>query len=107
MKNYIKELIVLLLQLIVFYILPLFSGPTDMIGLVFLIIILTFILSIIMGIISDNKVKYLYSIIISILFIPSIFIYYNESAIMYVIWYFLDSSIGLLVGTIIKKILRR
>ena len=29
MKRYVKELIIFLLQLLAFYILPLFAGPTD------------------------------------------------------------------------------
>lgn len=51
-----------------FYIFPLFAGPTDTMGMVILIILVTFILSIEIGIISKEKIKYLYSIIIAILF---------------------------------------
>ena len=52
MKKYIKELIILLIQLIFFYIMPLTAGPTDMMGLVVLIIIVTFILGVILGFIG-------------------------------------------------------
>jgi len=62
------------------------------------------LLSIILGCISKEKIKYLYSIVIAILFIPSVFIYYNESALIHSIWYLVISSIGLLVGTIIYKL---
>lgn len=103
MKKYIKELIIILIQICVFYIEPLFAGTTDMIGMVLLIIIVTLILSIIMGICSNNKIKYVYPIIVAILFIPSIYIYYNESALIHSIWYLIDSSIGIFVGTLIKK----
>ena len=44
---------------------------------------------------------------ILILFIPSVFIYYNESALIHSVWYLVISSIGLLVGTIIYKIIHR
>ena len=45
MKRYIKELIILLLQLFMFYIFPLFARPTDAIGMVLLIILATLLFS--------------------------------------------------------------
>ena len=102
MKRYFKEIIILLLQMFMFYILPLFAGPTDTIGMVVLIIISTFLLSIIFISISVLKIKYLYPLIVAILFIPSIFIYYNESALIHSAWYFIISCIGMLVGMLIR-----
>ena len=107
MKKYLKEFIILMIQLLVFYILPLFAGPTDAMGMVFLIILSVFILSLILGIISNKKIKYIYPLVISILFIPSVFIYYNESALVHAVWYFVISYIGLLIGTIINLIINR
>jgi len=107
MKRFIKEIIILLIQLFMFYIFPLFAGPTDAIGMVLLIIITTFVLSIIIGSISKEKIKYLYPIIISILFIPSIFIYYNESALIHSMWYLVISFIGLSFGIVIYKVIHR
>lgn len=107
MKRYLKEIIILAIQLFMFYISPLFAGPTDTMGMVLLIILATLLLSIIIGSISKEKIKYLYPIIVAILFIPSIFIYYNESALIHSIWYLVVSSIGLLVGTIIYKLTHR
>ena len=78
MKKNIKEIIIGILQLLLFYVLPLFAGPTDAMGMVFLIIVGTFILSLLIGILSNNKIKYFYSVFTSIIFIPSVFIYYNE-----------------------------
>jgi len=106
MKKYIKETVLLLIQLFMFYIFPLFAGPTDAIGMVFIIIVTTFILSILMGIISKEKIKYLYPVIVSILFMPSIFIYYNSSAFVHSLWYLVISTIGLLLGTILSKAIR-
>jgi len=104
MKKYLKEIIVLLIQLFMFYIFPVFVGPTDAMGMVFLIWVSTIILGLIIAVISSNKIKYLYPIVISILFIPSVFIYYNESALMHSLWYLISSSIGALIGTIIYKL---
>ncbi len=105
MKKHLKEIIVLLLQLFMFYIFPLFAGPTDAMGMVFLIIIATFLLSIIIGSISKEKIKYLYPIITAVLFIPSVFIHYNESALIHSVWYLVISTGGLLIGTVICKLI--
>ena len=105
MKKYLKEIIILLIQLFMFYIFPLFAGPTDVIAMVLLILLSTLLLSIIMGSVSKEKIKYLYPILVALLFIPSIFIYYNESASIHSVWYFVVSTIGLLVGIIIFKLI--
>ena len=73
-------------------------------GMVLLIILSTFGLSFVLSCISKNRVKYLYPVIISILFIPSVFIYYNESALIHSLWYMVVSAIGLLIGTAIYKL---
>ena len=106
MKKYIKEIIILIIQILIFYLLPLTAGPTDGMGLVVLIIILTLIISLVLGIISNHNIKYLFPLLIAIIFIPSVFIYYNESALVHSIWYLLDSYIGLLNGSLINKIIK-
>lgn len=79
MKKYLKEIIIFLLQIFIFYILPIFAGPTDIMGLVFLMFLSTFLLSIIIGIISKNKIKYYYPVSVALLFIPTIlFIITNQ-----------------------------
>lgn len=107
MIKYIKEITILLIQLFMFYIFPLFRGPTDAMGMVFLIIISTFILSLSITIISKLKIKYIYGIITSIIFIPSVFIYYNESALIHSIWYLIISYIGIFIGFIINLIFKK
>ncbi|MBR6690622.1 MAG: hypothetical protein IKL65_04765 [Bacilli bacterium] len=107
MKKYVKEIIILIIQLFMFYTHPLFMGPTDAMGMVFIIWTSTIILGLLIGLISTNKIKYLYSIVISILFIPSIFIYYNESALVHSLWYLISSSIGVLIGSIIHSISKK
>lgn len=104
MQKYIKEIIILLIQIFMFYIFPLFAGPTDAMGMVVLIILVTFILSLILGFISKIKIKYLYPVTISLLFIPTIFIYYNSSALIHALWYLVISFTGVIVGTIISNL---
>ena len=107
MKKYLKEIIILVIQLIMFYLFPLTAGPTDMMGLVLILLFTTLLLSGILTIISNNKIKYLYPIIVAIIFIPSVFIYYNESALIHSIWYLVVSIIGTIIGIIINLIKRR
>ena len=107
MKKYFKEIIILLLQLFMFYIFPLFAGPTDAIGMVVLIIISTFILSVILTSISKEKFKYSYPLIVALLFVPSVFIYYNESALIHSLWYLVISSIGILAGMLLRGIFKK
>ena len=107
MRKYIKELVILVIQLFMFYIFPLFAGPTDAMGMVFLIILVTFLLSVIMGAVSSERVKYLYPIVIAIIFIPSVYIHYNDSALIHSVWYLVVSTIGLVIGMIIRKLIYR
>ena len=107
MKKYLKETIILIIQLFFFYIMPLTAGQTDAMGLVVLLIFATFILSIVLGSISNNKIKYCYPLVVSIIFIPSVFIYYNESALIHSLWYLVDSIFGMLIGTIINIIIKK
>lgn len=105
MKKYLKEIIIVLLQLFIFYIYPLFAGFTDVMGMILLIILVTLLLAIILGATSNNKIKYGYPILIALLFIPSIWIYYNESALIHSVWYFVISLVGLLIGIVINKLI--
>lgn len=105
MKRYIKEIIILFLQLFMFYIFPLFAGPTDAMGMVFLILFATILLSFVLGVTSEKKLKFLYPFVIAILFIPSVWIYYNESALIHSLWYFTVSLVPLILGAGIRLLL--
>jgi len=107
MKNYLKEIIICLLQVLVFYLLPKMMGNIGALGMVFLLLLITFILSIIIASISNNKIKYGYPIFVSLLFIPTIWVYYNESALIHSLWYLVISGIGLIIGITINKILKK
>lgn len=107
MKKYFKEIAILIAQLLMFYVFPLTAGPTDAMGMVFLIIVATFVLAIIMGSVSKKKAKYVYPLLVSVLFIPSVFIYYNDSALIHSIWYLVISSVGLLIGALMQYFFSR
>ena len=99
MKKYLKEIIIFVLQILLFYVLPLFAGPTDIMGLVILMIFFTFIFSLVLCSISSNLIKYLYPFATALVFIPTVFIYYNSSALVHALWYLVVSLAGVLTGT--------
>lgn len=104
MKKYIKEIIIVLLQILIFYISPLFGNKNDPAGVLGIIALLTIFLAIITGIIIKEKRKFSYPPLVVILFLPSILIYYNESAIIYAVWFLIESMIGLGIGIIIQTL---
>ena len=86
-----------------FYVLPAFINDTGT-GIFFLLIltpIICFITSIIYGI--RHSFNLIFLLLIMILFIPTIFIFYNESAAVYVLIYGIIEAIGNLLGSLIKK----
>ena len=100
----IREMSVYLIVIILaFYVLPAFINDTGT-GIFFLIIltpIICFVTSIIYGI--RHSFNLIFLLIIMILFIPTIFIFYNESAAVYVLIYGIIAAIGNLLGSLIKK----
>ena len=106
MKRHWKEIAFSAVQLFMFYIFPLFAGPTDAMGMVLLILIATFVLSAAMGLFSVHRLKLLYPAAAALAFIPSVFIHYNESALIHAAWYFVDSLLGLGIGTLIRSMFR-
>lgn len=107
MKKYLKEVIAFILLLVVFYILPLFRGNEQPIGSILFLLVLSSILSLIIGCISAEKIKYLYPVACAVFFIPTVFIYYNSSAFIYVLFILVGSAIGLLIGMFIRWIMKK
>lgn len=104
MKKYTREMLILLMQMFMFYVFPLFAGPTDGMGMVVLILLSVLLLAVVMGGISGCRMKYLYPAAVAALFIPSVWIHYNESALIHAVWYLVTASIGLITGSLIRKI---
>jgi len=104
MKKVWKEIFISLIQLFMFYVFPLFAGPTDAMGMVFLILLATLLLSLVMGILSKYWIKYLYPAVTAVLFIPSVWIFYNESALIHAVWYLVIASAGLILGSLLRKV---
>lgn len=100
----IREMSVYLIVItLAFYVLPAFINDTGT-GIFFLLIltpIICFITSIIYGI--RHSFNLIFLLLIMILFVPTIFIFYNESAAVYVLIYGIIAAIGNLLGSLIKK----
>lgn len=106
MKRFIKEIVVVVLQIFVFYLVPLLSVFSNGLDMVLSLVLDTFTLSMIMGSFSREKIKYLYPIVCAILFIPSIFIYYDVSALIHSFWYLIVSFLGLVIGIVGARLVR-
>jgi len=107
LKKHRREAVLLLLQLFMFYIFPLFAGPTDAMGMVFLILLASLILGFLCGCLSKTKLKYLYPAAAAILFLPSVWIYYNSSALIHALWHFTAASAGMALGSLLQISFRR
>lgn len=104
MKAYIKELVIIGLQALTFYLLPpLFFHRGDPIGMVLIMVLVTLVLSLILGRISQKKLRFLYPVAIAIIFLPSVYLYYNHTALIHAVWYLVVSGAGLLLGVLLTK----
>ena len=104
MKKRPPELLILLLQFLLFYGYPYFSASAGPMGMVLIILIVTFLLSLFAGLLGRSRLKFLYPAAAALLFVPSVFIHYNESALVHSLWYLVVSSVGLSAGLIMKKL---
>ena len=96
-----------LIQVLVFYIAPLFVGRSSPIGMVGLLLWMTFIFSFLIGLIARNPTKYVYPFAVALLFLPSVFLYYNSSALIHCLWYFIVSLVGVLIGGLLGRMIVR
>lgn len=98
-KNWIYYFIIL----IAFFIVPILIKDTGSGMFILLIVIplITLITSIIYGL--RNTFDFIYPLIVAILFIPTLFIYYNTSALVYVIAYSMIAVIGELLGKTLQR----
>ena len=92
-------------QMMLFYIVPLFMKSLGPIGVVFVILSGTFINAVLLGILSKNVTRWFFPAVIAVLFIPSVFIYYNASALVHTLWYFVISLIGLSFGAGLRRVM--
>ena len=102
MKGYWLEGLSVVAQVLLYYLWPMFAGPTDGIAMVLLILLGTLVLSGALGMGSGKKIKFLYPVLAGVLFLPSIPIYYHDSAWIHALWYFAASAFGIAAGSLIR-----
>ena len=96
----IKKLLpYLVVNLLTFYILPILirDTGTGMLILIIIIPLITFMTSLLCGL--KNSFEWLYPLLVMVIFLPSIFIYYNESALIYTLIYGGLSLLGSFIGS--------
>lgn len=98
-KNWVYYFIIF----ITFYLIPILIQDTGSGMFILLIVIplITLITSIIYGL--RNVFDFIYPLIVAILFIPTLFIYYNIFAWVYIIAYSLIALIGEILGKTLQK----
>ena len=98
-KNWVYYFIIF----ITFYLIPILIQDTESGMFILLIVIplITLITSIIYGL--RNVFDFIYPLIVAILFIPTLFIYYNASAWTYILVYSMIAVIGELLGKTLQK----
>lgn len=103
MKNFIQILPYLGVNIIAFYVLPFVIQDTGTAMAVMLVGIpfICFVTSIVFGV--KNSFRWIYPIIVALLFAPSIFIFYNETATPYIIAYGVIALAGNLIGKLFYK----
>ncbi len=99
-----KMLPYLIVNILSFYLLPLLMRDTGsaMLILLFILPIIVAITSSIYGY-ESNKIDLIYSLLIAILFIPTIFVYMNITAWVYTIGYFIVSILFNFIGKSINR----
>ena len=102
--NVFKKMIAyLLICAVAFYALPLWGTDTG--SFIFILLIATpaicFIASLFYGV--KNSFNMIYPLLVGVLFIPTLLIYYNSSASVYIIAYALIALFGNLIGSFFRK----
>ena len=108
MKKYLKEIIIIIIQIIILYIVPLVANNISKDAIIltlFTNIILSFVITLVLCLISKNKIMYYYPLILVVLYVPSGFIYYKQAdaVLFYSIMHLVFSSIGLGIGILFIK----
>jgi transcriptional regulator with XRE-family HTH domain len=100
-------------QIMIYYYVPSLAQPGDEMGLVFFVILATYLNSISIGFIN-SKLKFLVPVFTVLLFIPTILFDYNffskmdsEEFILYIGVFFALSLLGLLLGMLIHFVIKK
>lgn len=105
MKNIQNQIPYLLIIVLAFYGFPFIDQGSGMLILLILFPLVCFLVALVYGV--KQPFSLVYSILVMALFIPTIFIFYNETASFYIGIYGVISLVGNLLGSFIRKIYNR
>ena len=57
-----------------------------------------------LGLICGDRRKYMYPIVPALLFLPTVPVYYNESALVHALWHMAAAVMGLMVGSGVRTV---
>lgn len=100
MQNYKTAIPYIIINILAFYLLPLLIKDTGsgMFVLIIAIPIICFIASLLYGI--KNSLNLFYIVATVLLFVPTMFLYYNESTLIYVLLYGAIATLGNFLGSV-------
>ncbi|MBR5291561.1 MAG: hypothetical protein IKU32_01440 [Clostridia bacterium] len=104
MGKYKRELIVALMQLAIFWLLPLAMLKVSPMSAVLIMLMCTLVLAVYAARLSKNNIKYVLPLFAAVMFLPTVPVYYNSSALIHALWYFVSSAAGMAAGMLSKKI---
>ena len=104
MKRHTREWIIVILQGAMFWIGPCLAGPTEVMAIVLLMLLGTVALAFALGLICGDRRKYMYPIVPALLFLPTVPVYYNESALVHALWHMAAAAAGLMVGSGVRAV---
>ena len=107
MKKYIKESVIAVLQILLFYAYPAYALRIDPMGAVFIMLFVTLMLALVLGICSRSGLKWAYPAACAVVFLPTVPIYYNSSALVHSVWYLVVAAVGLAVGSGLGALVRK
>ena len=102
MKKMQNQFPYLLIIVLAFYGVPFINRESGMVTLLILFPLVCFLSAIVYGV--KHSFSIVYSILVMVLFIPTIFIFYNETASIYVGIYGVITIVGNLLGSLVEKI---
>ena len=105
MKKIQNQFPYLLIIMLAFYGLPFINRESGMVTLLILFPLVCLLSAVVYGV--KHSFSSVYSILVMALFIPTIFIFYNETASFYIGAYGVISLVGNLLGSFIRKIYNR
>lgn len=103
MGKYKKEITAAAIQLAIFWLLPLAMLKVSPMSMVLIMLICTLVISGYAAGVSQRGIKYLFPVFAAAMFLPTVPVYYNSSALIHALWYFVSSGIGLGTGMLFNK----